>query len=136
MRKILLLTLFVSLTFAKELSDMERYGIFLAGKYRLIGQYVDSNITYSGLVTLEYKDGKLLATKSIKDHDYSGRAIIEKPFIESPKVLQISYDSNRSKPLQSTHYIWQTEFDNYARLTGRVIEENEIVAYEALFAIK
>ena len=95
-------------------------------------QNIDSNKTYSGTVTLVYNDNKFIATRIINNTIQKGIGNIEKPFIESPKVLEISFMENNQS--LKVYYIWHTEFDNYARLTGTVMKNNKKVGYEALFA--
>jgi hypothetical protein len=133
-KKFVLFVVLISVVFAKDISELEQYAPFLAGKYRVIGQDIDTNATYSGVITLEYSDDKLIVKRVIDDKIQNGIAIIQKPFIESPKILEVSY--TKSNQIVKTYYIWQTEFDNYARLTGRIMRDNKQVGYEALFAIK
>ena len=133
MKKITL-TLFILLTLsqAKELSLLEKYAPFLAGEYRMIGQNLDSNQTYSGMVTLVYEGNTLLVTREINHKIQKGIGRIEEPFIQSPKLLEIKFlEGDKTVKI---YYLWQTEFDNYARLTGSVMQGNKKVAYEALFA--
>ena len=117
---------------AKDISELEKYAPFLAGQYRVIGQNLDSNQTYSGILTLEYNDDKFTVKRVIGDRVQNGIAQIQKPFIESPKVLEISFMEKNQRV--KVYYIWQAEFDNYARLTGTVMRDNKKVGYEALFA--
>ena len=141
MKKMLVIVSFfliVSNLFAKEANEFEGFYVFLSGKYNLIGQKIHSKKTYSGVVILDYKNGKFRVIRKINGKKVVGVGVIKKSIMpESPKYLRVNFKDNGQKYVAT--YLWHTEYDNYARITGKVNLEGKDgnkAGLEALFAIK
>jgi len=141
MKKVLMSALLLFCTthaFAKESDAFEGLYTFLSGKYALIGQAINSQKTYQGTMTLEYEEHKFKVIREIEGQRVEGIGVIEEPIlIEAPKMLRITFTQNNQKYVGL--YLWHTEFDNYARITGKLNllgKDGNSPGLEALFALK
>ncbi len=133
MKSLTLFLLFsLQLLYAKESAEYSSYYTFMAGSYRLIGQDLESNATYSGSVRMENREDHLDVIRTVGDTTMRGVARIVRTLDESPKVLVVTFKETGDK----AYYIWHTEFDNYARISGTLERDDTPAAIEALFAIR
>lgn len=96
------------------------YG-FLAGSYTVIGKALNSRTTYQGKIELIDKGDHLIITRRIRGKAIRGIGKIENALgADEAKVLRVRYREN-GKDYEIT-YLWQSDLDNYARLSGYVYE--------------
>lgn len=108
---------------------------FLSGDYRLVGQRPDSGATYSGRVTLRESGRALAVTRVIAGVTSHGTASIETSH-EGAQVIRMRFSFEGVN--YAATYLWQTDLDNYPRLTGYVYRprgETKSPGLEVLFHI-
>ena len=108
---------------------------FLAGDYRIVGQKPDSGAAYVGKLTLREKEHGLAVTRVIAGVTSNGTATIETSS-EGLHVLRMRIVLDGVE--HAGTYLWQTDLDNYPRLTGyvyRVKGGTSSPGLEALFHI-
>jgi len=108
---------------------------FLAGSYTVIGKALNSQTTYRGKIKLIDKGDHLIVTRRIRGKSISGIGKIENARgADGLKVLRVRYREN-GKDNEIT-YLWQSDPDNYARLSGYLYErgkQTNAPGLEALF---
>lgn len=110
------------------------YG-FLVGHYIVIGKELNSDKTYSGKVKLSYKKGRLLVTREIAGKITKGEGRIELALgSDKANVLRVRF-VQAGQDYEIT-YIWHSDLDNYARLSGYLYQpgkRTDTPGMEALF---
>ena len=91
---LIVLTVFSSNIFAKDLEDSEIYFFenFIIGKYQIIGKALNSKQTYLGEFEIKNEKGDLIFIKKLDGNTTRGKAHIEKSMGGSAKVLKLSYN--------------------------------------------
>lgn len=92
---------------------------FFRGNYLLIGRKPDGGAAYVGRVSLrEEEGGGLAVTRRIGGRAVRGSARFETATADRIPVLRMRFvfDGRRCEGT----YLWQTDLDNYSRLTGYV----------------
>ena len=120
---------------SKKTADAGFLLSFLSGDYRLVGQRPDSGATYSGQVTLRESGRALAVTRVIAGMTSHSTASIETSH-EGAKVIRMRFSFEGVK--YAATYLWQTDLDNYPRLTGYVYRprgETKSPGLEVLFHI-
>jgi len=116
-------------------SDEEPLSNLLAGEYDLIGRKPDSTTTYTGRVTLRAEGADLAVIRIVNGKTQKGIARFETvagadriPVLRMHPVLDgVEYQAT---------YRWQTDLDNYVRLTGILFRDGtKFSGLEALFPI-
>lgn len=88
----------------------------LTGSYRLIGKLPDSNKTYTGEIELKRAKGGLDIIRHVSGRTYTGTARIETVTADNVPILRMRF-SDGVTDYEGT-YLWRTDLDNYARITG------------------
>jgi hypothetical protein len=101
---------------ARDVSDDEALYGFLAGSYWLIGKSVDSQDSFVGTVELSSKGDRLVVTRTVGGVQTVGEGRIEPLGHDGGRALRVRY-VERGVAYEGT-YLWQSDPDNYARLTG------------------
>jgi hypothetical protein len=108
---------------------------FLAGRYVLIGKKPGSDTTYLGKVVLDHEADHLLVERVIDGITLTGEGVIEHALgADQADVLRVRFVED-GVSYEAT-YLWSSDLDNYARLTGylyRVDGSDESPGLEALF---
>ncbi len=110
------------------------YG-FLAGSYLAVGKSLDSEKTYHGKVVFRYEKDHLVVTRNIQGETVRGTGRIEHALgADEADVLRVRF--TRSGRDYEITYLWRSDLDNYARLSGYVYRpgvHTESPGLEALF---
>ena len=120
---------------SKKAPDVKFLLGFLAGDYRLVGQKPDSGAAYLGRLTLRETGGAFSVTCVVAGVASPRTASIETTG-EGLPVLRMRF-SQEGVDYAAT-YLWQTDLDNYPRLTGYVYRaqgETKSPGLEVLFHI-
>jgi len=117
--------------------DVEFLRGFLAGEYDLIGRKPDSATTYTGRVTIRDEGGTLQVIRIIDGKTAHGTMQIDTAAgADRIPVLRMRFSMDGHE-FEAT-YIWQSDLDNYPRLTGYIYlpkNQTKSVGLEALFPI-
>ncbi len=108
---------------------------FLIGNYAIIGQKPDSDITYSGTLSLELNKDKIIIVRNIDSTIVKATATIDSVTADQIPVLRIRFNEN-NKDYEGTFLI-SSDLDNYGRLTGYIyLKDNSTqrAGLEAWFA--
>jgi hypothetical protein len=97
--------------------DVEFLLSFLSGDYRLVGQKPDSGAAYSGRVTLQQRGRAFHVIRTIDRATIEGTASIETTS-RGIAVLRMRFSLDGME--HEATYLWQSDLDNYPRLTGYV----------------
>ncbi len=110
------------------------YG-YLSGTYHVIGKAIDSQLTYHGKIQLISNKTHLVVVRHINGKKVFGIGHIEHALgNDSINVLRVRF-KEESKKYEATD-LWQSDFDNYARLSGYVYpigNKRDSSGMEALF---
>ena len=92
---------------------------FLAGTYTVVGKELYSNQTYLGRVILRRSGECLLVERLINGERVNGEGRIAHALgTDEADVLRVRF-LRRGKQYEIT-YLWQSDLDNYARISGYV----------------
>lgn len=106
---------------ADETANHEFLYGFLAGTYRAVGKEADSDRTYSGKVILKNRSDHLAVTRTIGSETVTGTGTIEHALgPDEAHVLRVRFTRN-GKDYEIT-YLWRSDLDNFARLSGYLYE--------------
>ncbi|MFA7431700.1 MAG: hypothetical protein WCZ23_16195 [Rhodospirillaceae bacterium] len=122
---------------ARDTSDEEMLYDFLAGSYWLIGKSLDSQDSFVGKVGLSSQGNRLIVTRTVGGAQTVGEGRIEPIGHDGGRALRVRY-VERGVAYEGT-YLWQSDADNYARLTGYVYRPGEFTespGMEALFIVQ
>jgi hypothetical protein len=108
---------------------------YLAGKYIAVGKELNSERTYSGRVVLSYENDHLIVTRDVEGETLRGEGKIEHALgPDDAEVLRVRF-SRSGKEYEIT-YVWRSDLDNHARLSGYVYRpgiQTDSPGMEALF---
>ena len=118
--------------------NIENHGFwygYLAGRYIVIGKALDSEKTYCGKVVFSYEKGRLIVTRNIQGEIVKGEGKIEHALgSDETNVLRVRFI--RAGQENEITYLWQSDLDNYARLSGKLYQpgkQTNSPGMEALF---
>ena len=108
---------------------------FLAGRYLVIGKAVNSEETYSGTVDFSCKNGRIAVVRTIQGAVVHGEGTLEHALgQDKADVLRVRF--NQAGKKYEITYLWRSDLDNYARLSGYVYQPGQQTGspgMEALF---
>lgn len=108
---------------------------YLAGHYIVIGKEGNSDKTYGGKVVFSYGKGRLLVTRNIGGKILKGEGRIEHALgSDEADVLRVRFV--QAGQAYEITYLWRSDLDNYARLTGYLYQpgkKSDSPGMEALF---
>ena len=115
---ILLILFFYSFTMFSQEDKGENNFLsdFLVGTYTIVGKKIESSETYTGSMKIENIKGKFKVTRQIGDKKIICEAVIKEVLSGEIKIFIINYTENKID--YEISYMIDTDFDNYARLTG------------------
>jgi hypothetical protein len=122
---------------ARKPLDEEALRGFLEGQYDLIGRRPDSAKTYTGRVTLRVKGNTLQAVRTIDGQTQTATAKFD-TVAGSDRIPVLRMHFTFEGVEYDATYLWQTDPDNYSRLTGHLYRPNHRTkspGLEALFPI-
>ena len=104
-------------------AQFEFYPDFFVGKYKLVGEALNSEKTYSGSVEFYLENEKMKVNRIINDSIITGSVefISEQ---EGNSVLRISFLENDISYEQTC--LWQSDLDNYARISCYLYEKESM----------
>lgn len=108
------------------------YG-FLAGSYWLIGKRPDGDVPYQGRVRLENRGDHLAVERTIAGVTSRGEARIEPLTVGEGEVLRLRF-REAGTAFEAT-YLFQSDPDNYARLSGYVYRPGQPTGNPGLEAL-
>jgi hypothetical protein len=110
------------------------YG-YLAGHYIVFGKELNSDKTYHGKVIFSYEKGRLIVTRDIEGKILKGEGRIEHALgADEADVLRVRFV--RAGQEYEITYLWRSDLDNYARLSGYLYQpgkQTDSPGMEALF---
>jgi hypothetical protein len=110
------------------------YG-YLAGHYIVFGKELYSDKTYYGKVVFSYENGRLIVTRDVDGKILKGEGRIEHALgPDGADVLRVRFV--RSGQEYEITYLWRSDLDNYARLSGYLYQsgkQTDSPGMEALF---
>jgi hypothetical protein len=110
------------------------YG-YLAGHYIVFGKELNSDKTYHGKVVFSYENGLLIVTREIEGKILKGEGRIEHALgPDEADVLRVRFV--RAGQEYEITYLWRSDLDNYARLSGYLYQpgkQTDSPGMEALF---
>lgn len=118
----------------KEL-DQDSLRSYMAGEYDLIGRKADSTATYIGHVRLRDENGVLQVVRTI--HGETEKCVAQIDTVAGTDRIPVLTMHFRfdGREFDAT-YRWQSDTDNYPRLTGYVyVADTKSPGLEALFPI-
>lgn len=124
-----------SAAMADDVDDPAALYEFLQGRYTLIGKTLDSAQTFVGTVVLVARDDHLEVRRDVGGESLVGTGHVEHVLgPDQAPVLRVRFTRDHER-LEAT-YLWMSDLDNYARLTGyfyRAGEHTDSPGMEALF---
>ncbi|HPI92372.1 MAG TPA: hypothetical protein PLT09_13545 [Deltaproteobacteria bacterium] len=118
-----------------DIADDESLYGFLAGRYITIGKELNSDRTYCGKVVFSHEKGHLMVTRDIGGKISKGEGRIEHALgPDKADVLRVRF-VQAGQEYEIT-YLWQSDLDNYARLSGYLYQpgrKTDSPGMEALF---
>jgi len=136
MKKLLFIALvcFAQTALADDVKNHDFLYGFLSGTYLLVGQESDSGKTYSGRVIFKKQGDHLEVTRIIHGQRITGVGTIEHALgPDKANVLRVRFNQNKKK-FEIT-YLWRSDLDNYARLSGYVYQPEKRTAAPGLEAL-
>lgn len=108
---------------------------YLAGHYIAIGKELNSDHTYIGKVVFSYEKGRFTVTREIRGTILKGQGRIEPALgADAADVLRVRFV--RAGQQYEITYLWRSDLDNYARLSGYLYQpgkQTNSPGMEALF---
>jgi len=136
MKKLIFIALvfFAQTALADDVKNHEFFYGFLSGTYLVVGQEPDSNRTYTGRVVFKKQGDHLEVTRIIHGERITGVGTIEHALgPDKANVLRVRFTRNKQK-FEIT-YLWRSDLDNYARLSGYVYQLGKRTATPGLEAL-
>jgi len=136
MKRLLFIVLvcFAQTALADDVKNHEFLYGYLSGTYLLVGQEPDSGKTYSGRVIFKKQGDHLKVTRIIQGEKITGVGTIEHALgPDKANVLRVRFTRNKKK-FEIT-YLWRSDLDNYARLSGYVYQPGRHTAAPGLEAL-
>ena len=119
----------------EEQENLEGMYHYLAGHYILIGKEMNSDKTYQGMAAFVYENGRLNVTRKIHGLVVKGEGRIEHALgPDEVDVLRVRFVQAGLN--YEVTYVWQSDLDNYPRLSGYLYQpgkQTESPGLEALF---
>jgi hypothetical protein len=120
---------------AADTDDSQPLYQFLAGTYTVVGKALNSSKTYLGETVFTLEGDHLAVARRINGKTVRGIGKIDHALrADEVKVLRVTY-AQRGKEYEIT-YLWQSDLDNYARLSGYLYErgkQTNVPGLEVLF---
>lgn len=115
--------------------DEEFLRSYMAGEYDLIGRKADSSATYNGHVTIRDEGGTLQVTRTVGGHtDKCAARFDTVAGTDRIPVLRMHFYFDGKE--YDAAYCWQSDPDNYPRLTGYLyLSGTKSPGLEAFFPI-
>ena len=130
----IVLVCFAQTALADDVKNHEFLYGFLSGTYLVVGQEIDSAKTYRGRVILKKQGDHLEVTRIIHGERITGIGTIEHAVgPDKVNVLRVRFTRNEKK-FEIT-YLWHSDLDNYARLSGYVYQPGKRTATPGLEAL-
>jgi hypothetical protein len=130
----IVLVCFAQTALADDVKNHEFLYGFLSGTYLVVGQEIDSTKTYRGRVILKKQGDHLEVTRIIHGQRITGIGTIEHAVgPDKVNVLRVRFTLNQKK-FEIT-YLWHSDLDNYARLSGYVYQRGKRTATPGLEAL-
>ena len=130
----IVLVCFAQTALADDVKNHEFLYGFLSGSYLVVGQEIDSAKTYRGRVILQKQGDHLEVTRIIHGERITGIGTIEHAVgPDKVNVLRVRFTRNEKK-FEIT-YLWHSDLDNYARLSGYVYQPGKRTATPGLEAL-
>jgi len=130
----IVLVCFAQTALADDVKNHEFLYGFLSGSYLVVGQEIDSTKTYRGRVILKKQGDHLEVTRIIHGQRITGIGTIEHAVgPDKVNVLRVRFTLNQKK-FEIT-YLWHSDLDNYARLSGYVYQPGKRTATPGLEAL-
>jgi hypothetical protein len=107
---------------------------FFTGRYQAVGRHPDTQKSYLADITISLETDRLKMVRKIGDESTICRGQFEEATGDRIPVLRFTFEVNGIE--YGSTYLWQSDLDNYARLTGhiyRVDGKTRIPGLEALF---
>lgn len=101
--------------------DLDGTAQYISGDYVVIGKAADSGRVYEGGVNIRYTgDNKFVVRRRIGSVTATAEGFfaVASPPPDEPLVFRVRFTQDR-KEFEAT-YLWKSDLDNYARLTGCV----------------
>jgi hypothetical protein len=131
----IVLVCFAQTALADDVKNHEFLYGYLSGTYLVVGQELDSDRTYRGRVIFESRGDHLEVTRIIHGQKIVGVGTIEHALgPDGVNVLRVKFTQDKKK-FEIT-YLWRSDLDNYARLSGYVYQpgkQTKNPGLEALF---
>ncbi len=107
----------------EEAPSDEFYAEFLVGRYKVVGKTVNSLETYTGSVAIFREDGGLRMRRDIQGRRTIANAEVARSSVDGARVLRVSFEEGGTAYEGS--YIWSSDLDNYARISGVIVKRGE-----------
>jgi hypothetical protein len=136
MRNLLLVILvcFAQTAAADDAENHEFLYGYLSGTYLVVGKELDSDRTYSGKAIFENREDHLVVTRAIDGERITGTGTIEHALgSDEAHVLRVRFI--RGGEQYEITYLWRSDLDNYARLSGYVYQPGKHTATPGLEAL-
>lgn len=97
--------------------NQEFFYEYLTGHYIAIGKELNSDHTYIGKVVFSYENGRFTVMREIQGTVLKGEGRIEQALgHDTADVLRVRFV--RAGQQFEITYLWRSDLDNYARLSG------------------
>ena len=124
MKKIyLILLIFSAVMLAQEKIETDFFYGYLAGKYHLIGKEIEGDGTYLGEVEIVNRDTLFEIRRTINGKTIFGKGILDYTKHEDIPFLRVNFTDDGVE--YEASYLWQSDFDNYARISGYLYKPGE-----------
>jgi hypothetical protein len=136
MKRLLFIALvcFAQTATADDVKNHEFLYGYLSGAYHVIGQEIESNRTYGGKVIFKSTGNQLEVTRIIYGERITGVGRIEHALgPDEANVLRVRFTWNGQE--YEITYLWQSDLDNYARLSGYVYQPGKHTSNPGLEAL-
>lgn len=136
MKKFLLISLifFAHTATADDVKNHEFLYGCLSRTYRVIGQEIESVRPYGGKVIFNNAGDQIEVTRIICGDRITGVGKIERALgTDKANVFRVRFTRNGQK--YEITYLWQSDLDNYARLSGYVYEPGKHTSNPGLEAL-
>lgn len=108
---------------AADAPSDEFFAEFLVGSYKVVGKNVNGLETYTGSVDISRESGGLRMRRDIQGKKTIANAEIARSSVDGARVLRVSFEEDGATYEGS--YIWSSDLDNYARISGIIVKRGE-----------
>jgi len=109
-----IVTMLIFVAFVSNADD-DFSSSFVSGNYRLIGQGIDTDVSYSGTISIYLENNQLKIKRKINGNVINGVASFKSTLSGDSKVLRIEFSENEIDYEETC--LWSSDLDNYARIT-------------------